>query len=71
MVIYQQSHMSHQPLALLVIDTRNTCFLLLQMTPLHNAARFANMGVVKYLVDHQADLNINNKFGVSIEIIKQ
>ena len=41
------------------------------MTPLHNAARFANMGVVKYLVDHQADLNINNKFGVSIEIIKQ
>ena len=63
--------MSHQPLALLVIDTRNTYFLLLQMTPLHNAARFANMGVVKYLVDHQADLNINDKFGVSIEISKQ
>ena len=39
--------------------------LLLQMTPLHNAARFANMGVVKYLVDHKSDLNINDRFGVS------
>ena len=38
--------------------------LLLQMTPLHNAARFDNMAVVKYLVDHKADLNVIDKFGV-------